>query len=453
MIEQNNVNHLIKTIKQALMTENNSHLGIKRVAISYTFDEINIHAWLRYSNNTQTRYIKSQAQNTETLTLGSAKQWNYQSNHYQQAKISIMPWLNKGFNIYSAMMFQALDHNKDSLWNDLAEMTFIIPAIEMVKTETSITLWCNCPIEIADQSQHLDSYLNDAFSYHNNLSIPKLTIDQITSLPKYSEWENSIKQVLNAMKQSSLKKLVLARKTTVEIIDHHSMIELVSESIKNEPNCNIYFQKINTTTAFLSVTPENLYLRKGNHIQCDAIAGTTSKGSTSMQTKHLAQSLLNSHKNIAEHQYVAEYIKESLIPLCQSIKITKEKNILELSYLQHIHSVIEGKLKTTITDFELLETLHPTPATGGLPKSIGLDLIANIESFNRGLYTGALGMISHNITEFFVGIRSCLMQDNKLFIYTGAGIVADSNALDEWQELDIKMESYLSMTYDISYQQ
>ena len=45
------------------------------------------------------------------------------------------------------------------------------------------------------------------------------------------------------------------------------------------------------------------------------------------------------------------------------------------------------------------------------------------------------------------------MQDNKLFIYTGAGIVADSNALDEWQELDIKMESYLSMTYDISYQQ
>ena len=44
-----------------------------------------------------------------------------------------MPWLNKGFNIYSAMMFQALDHNKDSLWNDLAEMTFIIPAIEMVE--------------------------------------------------------------------------------------------------------------------------------------------------------------------------------------------------------------------------------------------------------------------------------------------------------------------------------
>ncbi len=452
MIKQTDVQRLITKIKAAINTSNTTNTGTKKIHISFHPEEIPFYDWLLYSNCSQKRYIKSQSQQSERLTLGSCKQWQFNSQGYDLAKQTLSPFLEQDFNVYTAIMFKSLDDNKDDDWENVAEMTFLIPAIEIIKSVDSIILICNYSEEIMKQEQALERYLSNALSIHQHNNNRNVSLRQIQMEPNYSDWECNIGQVLNLINKSPLQKLILARKTTFEINNNHAIIQILIESIKNEPQCNIYFQQINNTTAFLSVTPENLYIKKGKHIYCDAIAGTIAKGSSAIQTEQFAKVLQSSQKNINEHQYVVDFLSATLGSLCHTIKISKEKDVLQLAHLQHMHSVLEGTLKENISDFDLLKALHPTPATGGFPKKLGLDLIDKYECFNRGLYTGALGIMSHNFTEIFVGIRSCMIKDTKLFVYTGAGIVKDSQALAEWAELDIKMESYLSMTYDLSYQ-
>tara|TARA_Y100001968_G_scaffold320866_1_gene354440 strand:- start:4836 stop:6197 length:1362 start_codon:yes stop_codon:yes gene_type:complete len=453
MIEKKDVDYLINTIKQALGSIRDDNSDIKRAVITPKHSQSTIQDWLSYSTCHQLRYLKSQSQHVERLTMGSCKTWQYTYNNYEQAKQSIMPLLKKGFTIYTAIMFQSLDDTKDTLWESMHEMEFIIPTIEFIKENNAVTMICNCPIEIATNEPELERYLAKALSGYNHKVSSKFNSKHNDETPNYSGWEHNVNKVLDLIKHSSLKKLILARKTTLDVSDEQAMIQLLTESIKKEPYCNIYFQKSNEQTAFLSITPENLYIRKGNHIQCDAIAGTMPKGSSNHQTEQLARTLLASKKNDIEHQHVVNYLNETLNPLCHCIRQTKTKEVLELAHLQHIHSIIEGTLKKEITDFDLLEKLHPTPATGGFPKKVGLEWIDIFEAFNRGLYAGALGMMRDDMAEFFVGIRSCLMKNKTLHIYTGAGIVQDSKALEEWHELDIKMESYCCMSYDTAYQQ
>src|SRR3990167_1434576 len=93
-------------------------------------------------------------------------------------------------------------------------------------------------------------------------------------------------------------------------------------------------------------------------------------------------------------------------------------------------------------DEEIVKTLHPTPALCGMPKQTAYTLIHEEEPFERGLYGGALGWRSTDAAEYIVGIRSCLVQGSTATLFSGAGIVKDSNAEDEWDELNQKIRLY-----------
>jgi menaquinone-specific isochorismate synthase len=99
---------------------------------------------------------------------------------------------------------------------------------------------------------------------------------------------------------------------------------------------------------------------------------------------------------------------------------------MKLARRRHLISKVRGTLREGVTDAEVLQALHPTPAVGGYPRAEALEEILALEPFDRGWYAGPVGWIGADASEFAVGIRSGLVRGNRLVLFSGAGIVAGS---------------------------
>ena len=128
--------------------------------------------------------------------------------------------------------------------------------------------------------------------------------------------------------------------------------------------------------------------------------------------------------------------------------MVSDLQILPLRHIQHIKREIEATLLPDVSDWQLLQKLHPTPAVGGSPRRKALALIRSLEQHQRGWYAGACGFISEDVSEFTVAIRSGLCTPHALYLYTGAGILQGSEPDQEWQELDSKLNSMLGAWHD-----
>ncbi|KAJ0466055.1 putative ADC synthase, chorismate-utilizing enzyme, isochorismate synthase MenF [Helianthus annuus] len=98
--------------------------------------------------------------------------------------------------------------------------------------------------------------------------------------------------------------------------------------------------------------------------------------------------------------------------------------------------------------FDILSSLHPTPAVCGFPTEEARVLIAETENFDRGMYAGPVGWFGGGESEFAVGIRSALVQKGLgALIYAGTGIVEGSCSSQEWDELELKTSQVLALYF------
>ena len=156
----------------------------------------------------------------------------------------------------------------------------------------------------------------------------------------------------------------------------------------------------------------------------------------------LGQALLASKKDRYEHQVVTEAICSALGPVTSSLSVHDEPHLLRLNNVQHLETRISAELDRPRTIMELLSRLHPTPAVGGEPREAALDWIEQHEDLERGWYAGLVGWVGAGGQGLFaVAIRSALLRGSKAWAFAGAGIVADSDPLSEWEETAIKLEA------------
>ena len=123
--------------------------------------------------------------------------------------------------------------------------------------------------------------------------------------------------------------------------------------------------------------------------------------------------------------------------VCQtgSVKVTELMILEQYSHVSHIVSNIEGKLEPNLSIHDLLKSLFPGGTITGCPKIRCMEIIHELEPSNRGPYSGSFGYIgfSHQL-DLNILIRSIIIKDGKAFFHVGAGIVADSDADDEYEE-------------------
>ena len=263
--------------------------------------------------------------------------------------------------------------------------------------------------------------------------------------PTQDGWLSTVDEALTLIRSEVLEKIVLARKTTLDFDAIISPWNLAARLNEATYDCYLFGFQFAQGQAFVGATPERLFRRDGRQLRSEVIAGTRPRGRTSGEDQRLAYELLTSEKDQLEHDIVRKSIRQKLHKFVEHLAVDSHASVLRLAHKQHLCSAVEGELKPGIDEAALLERLHPTPAVGGYPTENALPEISRLEPFDRGWYAAPIGWLDAESAEFVVAIRSGLIQDRALSLYSGAGIVHGSDPEQEWDEVDNKVRGFLDL--------
>ena len=337
----------------------------------------------------------------------------------------------------------------DELWKTFGSYRFVIPRFEVAEQNHQTTFACHFKLTSPNQHhQQLETLLQELDTLCFDITeqaMPKLQHDQRTDTPVQEVWHEQINQALTSFQHSDLDKVVLARRATLDFPEPVNPILLLERLKHSTPEAFHFCFQPQDQTAFIGASPECLYRRQKQKIWSEAIAGTRLRGQTEAQDHKLGQKLLTSEKEQREHEFVSRHVQDVLNPLCESFETDQAVSLLKLSRVQHLCRRFQGILKPDITDKTLLSALHPTPAVGAFPAHKAQSTIAELENFDRGWYAGPVGWISADAAEFAVAIRSGLIHQHQLHLFSGAGIVEGSEPAAEWGEIESKIGNFMSL--------
>lgn len=333
-------------------------------------------------------------------------------------------------------------------WKIFGTAAFVLPRFELLKRKDSYQFVCNINYFYDKENQELIFEQLAQLDFSNEL-LSGYTNEMVTrkDFPDQDQWMSRVNSALTAMIEDRYEKIVLARKTELTFKENIRPDIVMHDLLENTSNCFHFCFQLSSTNAFLGATPERLYYRNHSNLKCEAVAGTRSRGDDERHDRSLADELLQSQKDIKEHHYVIESILEAL---AEYVKGKEEQNggnvlLIQLAKVQHLIKRFKFSLHESVTDFDLVNSLHPTAAVGGYPKKNILKYIAELEQFDRGWYAAPIGWISKDTSEFAVAIRSGLIDKNKMTLYSGAGIIDDSIPESEWDEIENKISNFLKI--------
>ncbi len=330
-------------------------------------------------------------------------------------------------------------------WTAFGSYRFIIPRFEVYRDTSGTYFACNFMHDPEDTSQ-LQTILGELKKVQFDLilldweeRVPLIRSDT----PNENDWELMIEQALADLKAGEYEKIVLARRATLEFSgDLDPVAYLLRLRLMAEDTFNFYFQP-DEEHAFLGATPERLFRREGRALATEAIAGTKPRGRNRREDDRLGEELLHSDKELREHGFVVNMIHEELDQFCVAVEVDDEVSLTKLAHVQHLCRHFTAELNAEVGDADLLASLHPTPAIGGVPRDKALKHIADLEPFKRGWYAGTIGYVGHDLAEFVVAIRCALIEKQRLSLFSGAGIVRGSDPEMEWQEIEDKISKFL----------
>ncbi len=328
-------------------------------------------------------------------------------------------------------------------WQGFAAFRFVLPRFELVRRLDDTALVCNMrvrphPPDVASLRSELDGLVDSLESADAALPV---IVDR-SDLPDAIGWKSAVDQALEAIRAADIQKVVLASVTTLLMGGPLNPVAVLLR-LAPSPLCYRFCFQFDHEHAFVGATPERLYARSGPDIHSEAIGGTRPRGATPSKDDSLGRELLESAKDRLEHQWVADAVVEKLAGLCGSLRSDEGASLLRLATMQHLVTRFVGTLAAGLSDVDILQAMHPTPAVGGYPAERALEIIRRIEPFDRGWYAGPVGWIGRQNAEFAVAIRSGLIARERLLVYAGAGIVDGSIAAGERDEIETKIAGFL----------
>jgi isochorismate synthase len=201
---------------------------------------------------------------------------------------------------------------------------------------------------------------------------------------------------------------------------------------------------------FLGATPERLVSVTGRSFRTVALAGSARRDADPAVDERLAAELLASEKEHEEHRIVVDVLRAALAPVATRLDIDEAPSVVRLRTIQHLRTAIEGELGAPGGLLGLVERLHPTPAVGGAPRELALEMIGEQEGLDRGWYAGPVGWLdAAGDGEFVVAIRSGVVAGRLASLFAGCGIVADSDPVREWDESTNKLRALANALGDV----
>lgn len=230
-----------------------------------------------------------------------------------------------------------------------------------------------------------------------------------------------------------LKKIVISNPRPAINCDIPKLINIWWQSLLIK-DAFVYLLNSSVAGTWLGATPELLLSIKQQKLTTVALAGTLKKQPNEIYNW--------SEKERQEHNVVKDYILNLLAQQGVDNLGHSETYTEVASQVVHLKTDISGYLNDKVKAIDLAKILHPTPAIGGFPRNLAIDKILQFENYDRRYYSGFLGLIDNNSSDLFVNLR-CLQyypQQQAVQVYTGGGIMPDSDPNLEWCEMELKAQ-------------
>ncbi|MBQ8176424.1 MAG: anthranilate synthase component I [Oscillospiraceae bacterium] len=196
-----------------------------------------------------------------------------------------------------------------------------------------------------------------------------------------------------------------------------------------------YFSGMDVEIA--GASPETLVKLENGTLHTFPLAGTRARGRTEAEDKALEAELLADEKELAEHNMLVDLGRNDLGKISKfgTVEVEKLRSIERYSHVMHIGSTVRGEIREDCDALDAVSAVLPAGTLSGAPKIRACQLIAELENNKRGIYGGAIGYIDFTGNlDTCIAIRIAYKKNGKVFIRSGAGIVADSDPEKEYQE-------------------
>ena len=201
-----------------------------------------------------------------------------------------------------------------------------------------------------------------------------------------------------------------------------------------------------TDVEVAGASPETLVKLENGVLHTFPLAGTRPRGKTEEEDKALEAELLADKKELAEHNMLVDLGRNDLGKISKfgTVKVEKLHSIERFSHVMHIGSTVRGEISENHDALDAIEAVLPAGTLSGAPKIRACQLIEELENNKRGIYGGAIGYIDFTGNmDTCIAIRIAYKKNGKVFVRSGAGIVADSVPEKEFEECLNKAKSSL----------
>jgi len=212
------------------------------------------------------------------------------------------------------------------------------------------------------------------------------------------------------------------------------------------PSPYMYHMKMREKTITGS-SPEMLLRVTGNVVETFPIAGTRAIIDDEIKNEKMKQEMLNDEKELAEHTMLVDLGRNDIGRVCKygSVHVKELMAVKRFSHVQHMVTHVIGTLDEKFDVFDAIKAVFPAGTVSGAPKIRAMEIIDELEPESREPYAGAVGYFSFNgCCDFAIAIRTIFFDGTKGFVQTGAGIVSDSIAENEWMETQHKANAMLT---------
>ena len=357
-----------------------------------------------------------------------------------EAKLADLPVLAAGARIVLGFSFNPQGPSQPE-WDGFAAADAVLPAITVVKGGSGNRLVVAVPP---------GSAVGPLLGTLSSLSAvatpppPDPGLHTVESVPPTAEWQSEVGEAVGAIASGSFEKVVLAR--SVQVLSERATdpFALVHHLALANPSCYIYATVIGES-AFVGASPELLIAQRDQEIWINPLAGSARRGKGDDDVA-VGIALLTSAKDRAEHAIVVDDLVSRLGEITSRLEYPDGPTLRRMATVQHLSTDIEGTLSEGVTTFDVLASIHPTPAVGGTPRAAALAFIDKAEGIDRGWYSGGIGWVDPaGGAKVALALRCALVTGATSRLYAGNGIVAESDPAAELAETRLKFQPLLTL--------
>ncbi len=354
-----------------------------------------------------------------TFTGGLVGYFSYDFIKYSEPKLELDAFDEEGFQDVDLMLFDkvvAIDH---------LEQEIIL--IVNIKTDEIETNYNRAKLE-------LNSMMNLVILGSPKKEKRGKLLSELKPVFNKEEFCAMVEKAKKYIYEGDIFQVVLSNRLSAR---YDGSIFHVYDALKKKNPSPYMFYFSSNTLEIAGASPETLVKIQGRDVLTFPLAGTKPRGKTLEEDKELEMELLSDEKERAEHNMLVDLGRNDVGKISEfgSVSVDKYMNIERFSHVMHIGSTVHGTLREDKDALDAIDAILPAGTLSGAPKIRACEIINELENVKRGIYGGAIGYIDFNGNmDTCIAIRLVFKKNGKVFVRSGAGIVADSVPESEYME-------------------